>query len=285
MRITLNLPIASCIAGLAFFTGCSKQLAPESTGKKPGISQKIKATGFEVDDNPAWVEDFNQKDGFDTTIWSKIPAGKSDWDKHMSDNNACYAMRDGKLVLRGIVNPNTSIDSRPYLTGGVQSKDKKDFGLGRIEIRAKFSSARGAWPALWMLSSTGNYPEGGEIDIMEHLNYDKLVYQTIHTKYTLANGNPNVPQRFAQVPIAEGFNTYAIEKHQDSIVFFVNNKRSFAYPRTTTNQFPFADVNHYLLLDMQLGGSWVGHVDPTTLPVEMEIDWVKFYPLRKVSGL
>jgi hypothetical protein len=28
---------------------------------------------------------------------------------------------------------------------------------------------------------------------------------------------------------------------------------------------------------MQLGGSWVGAVDPEDLPVEMEIDWVRFY--------
>jgi hypothetical protein len=26
---------------------------------------------------------------------------------------------------------------------------------------------------------------------------------------------------------------------------------------------------------MQLGGAWVGSVDPDDLPVEMEIDWVR----------
>ena len=31
----------------------------------------------------------------------------------------------------------------------------------------------------------------------------------------------------------------------------------------------------YLLIDMQLGGAWVGSVDPNDLPVEMEIDWVR----------
>lgn len=32
---------------------------------------------------------------------------------------------------------------------------------------------------------------------------------------------------------------------------------------------------------MQLGGSWVGAVDPKQLPVEMHIDWVRFYKKRK----
>ena len=28
---------------------------------------------------------------------------------------------------------------------------------------------------------------------------------------------------------------------------------------------------------LQLGGSWVGKVDPEDLPVEMAVDWVRFY--------
>jgi hypothetical protein len=31
------------------------------------------------------------------------------------------------------------------------------------------------------------------------------------------------------------------------------------------------------MIDMQLGGSWVGKVDPKDLPVQMIIDWVKVY--------
>ncbi|MBB6498758.1 glycoside hydrolase family 16 protein [Pedobacter cryoconitis] len=261
---------------LPALTACWKRPVTNlSGGKRLTVINSLK-----ISEHPAWVEDFNQTGSFDTSKWSKISGGTSDWDKHMSDRSECYAIRDGKLVLRGFVNPDLKRDPRPYLTGGISTKGKVDFDLGRIEIRAKFSSGKGAWPALWMVQSTGTYPSGGEIDMMEHLNYDKAVYQTIHTAYTLANGNPNVPQRFAHVTFNENeFNTFAVEKYQDSVVFYVNNKRSFAYLRTPINQFPFADVKHYLLLDMQLGGSWVGTIDPKTLPVEMEIDWVKYYPL------
>lgn len=45
--------------------------------------------------------------------------------------------------------------------------------------------------------------------------------------------------------------------------------------------YTFTDKKFYLLLDMQLGGSWVGEVDPSDLPVEMEIDWVRFYQKKK----
>ena len=54
------------------------------------------------------------------------------------------------------------------------------------------------------------------------------------------------------------------------------------YPRIETDepgQFPFY-CPYYLLIDMQLGGSWVGQVDPKDLPVEMWVDWVKYYRKR-----
>ncbi|MDR3309387.1 MAG: beta-glucanase, partial [Tannerella sp.] len=67
--------------------------------------------------------------------------------------------------------------------------------------------------------------------------------------------------------------------YPDSLRFDINGLHTFTYPRIETDkadQFPF-DRDFYLLLDMQLGGSWVGSVDPADLPVEMWIDWVRFY--------
>ncbi|GAB3420651.1 glycoside hydrolase family 16 protein [Niabella aquatica] len=231
-----------------------------------------------------WKENFNQSGSFDKTKWSKIPRGTSDWNRHMSDFDSCYDMRDGKLVLRGINNTTLSGDTSKYLTGGVYTKDKVSFGLGRLEIRAKLDNATGAWPAFWLLAQGEKYPNGGEIDMMEHLNEDTIVYQTVHSYYTITLNIKDNPKHGGTASINPGaFNTYAVEKYRDSLVFYVNDKRTFAYPRIETDkkdQFPFADVKHYLLLDMQLGGSWVGRVEPADLPVEMEIDWVRFYKFK-----
>ena len=92
----------------------------------------------------SWEENFNS---LDDTKWSKIPRGTADWQKHMSDLDKLYAIRDGKLVLRGIKNTMLPSDPAEYLTGGIYTKDKVAFGLGRIEIRAKLNAAKGAWPA------------------------------------------------------------------------------------------------------------------------------------------
>jgi beta-glucanase (GH16 family) len=231
-----------------------------------------------------WEENFNRLNGFDTTRWSKIPRGLSDWDRHMSDFDSCYAMRDGKLVLRGIMNNSVPGDTARYITGGVYTKGKVAFGFGRLEIRAKLNGARGAWPAFWLLSQGMGWPDGGEIDIMERLNSDSIAYQTVHSHYTYTL-KMKAPKQGATGRIdPNAFNTYAVELHRDSLVFFINNEKTFTYPRIVTDkegQFPFDKYKYYLLLDMQLGGSWVGKVYQEDLPVEMEIDWVRFYSFKQ----
>ncbi len=228
----------------------------------------------------AWTEDFNGENGFDTAVWSKIPRGTADWNNYMSDCDSCYAVRDGNLVLRGIANHAVPNDTAPYLTGGVYTKGKKVFQGGRIEIRAKLQGAQGAWPAIWMLPDEGTWPDGGEIDIMERLNSDTIAYQTIHTYYTHTLGLDKEPPHGGINAIhPDDYNVYSVDIYPDSLVFAINHQHTFTYPRIETDkegQFPFYRPN-YLMMDMQLGGSWVGEVNAGDLPVEMWIDWVKYY--------
>ena len=227
-----------------------------------------------------WEENFDQINDFDPAVWSKIPRGTADWNNYMSDFDSLYEMRNGNLVLRGIQNLTQPQDTAPFLTGGVYTKGKMGFMDGRLEIKAKLNGATGAWPAFWLLPQEGQWPMGGEIDIMERLNYDNIAYQTVHSHYTYDLGFKTTPPQGSTGPIhPEAYNVYAVEMYADSLCFFINDQPTFTSPRIETDQegqFPFHQP-FYLLLDMQLGGSWVGAVDPTELPVEMSIDWVRFY--------
>lgn len=228
-----------------------------------------------------WQDDFSA-DSLDQTVWTKCGRDKADWCNFMSSDDSLYSVHDGVLTLRGVVNGNLQADTASFLTGGVTTKGLKSFDPPcRVEVTARLRNATGAWPAIWLLPfdvEKHPWPHGGEIDIMEHLNHDTIAYQTIHTHYTLNLGGDSLPQRFATGPIRPGeFNTFAVEILPDSVAFFINDHKTFAYPRTGAEyQYPFL-IPQYLLIDMQLGGSWVGPVDPGQLPVEMDIDAVRYY--------
>jgi hypothetical protein len=226
-----------------------------------------------------WEENFDGNT-FDASRWSKIPRGKPDWQRHMSNFDLCYQVSDGQLILRGLRNEYLPDDTLPYLTGGLWTKDKVNFSCGRLEIRAKLGKAKGAWPAFWMMpSDKSQWPYGGEIDIMERLNSDDYAHQTVHSQYTVVLDIKNPPQSATGKINPDDYNVYAVEMYADSLSFYINGTHTFTYPRIQTDkegQFPF-DREYYLLLDMQLGGKWVGEVEPANLPVEMWIDWVRFY--------
>lgn len=230
-----------------------------------------------------WNDEFDAS-SLDSKTWSKIWRSTAQWAIHMSSNERLYDLDKGDLVLRGMVNDFLPKDTAQYLTGGVWTKNRKKFGFGRIEIRAKFDEASGYWPAIWMLPHNNkaiNWPHGGEIDIMEHFSTDEVVNQTVHSNYTYNLHKGNLPPHAAYPSYRPGeYNTYGVERFQDSLVFFVNGKRTFCYPRYRKGedgQFPFANHDYYLILDAQLGYRGGPAIDKSRLPVELRVDYVRYY--------
>ncbi|SHK07088.1 Glycosyl hydrolases family 16 [Tangfeifania diversioriginum] len=252
---------------------------------------RVFAQNGETDWKLIWEDQF-EGDELDTTRWSLISTQPSqydrapDWKKHMIADERVYAVKNGNFYLTGINNPGIENDDRPFLTGGVESKEKFSFTYGKVEIRAKKECAQGAWPALWMMPEEGVYggwPHSGEIDIMEHLNYDSVIHHTVHTRYTNVLNNTSNPQRGIGNVRADvtQWNIYGLEWHPDVLIWTVNGIETFRYPRVEgldeeMKQWPF-DQPFYFILSQQLGGSWVGEVEPEKLPVFMIVDYVKVF--------
>ena len=216
----------------------------------------------------------------DTGKWSRIPGpGKSPWNKYMSLRDDLVQVVDGNLVLVGVANDDLKADGRPFLTGGVWSKGLFSFTYGKAEIRARFENQKGSWPAFWMLPEGLKWPDGGEIDIVERLNSDAFVYQTCHSAWTFRMGNGKKPPQGGRGDIVQGeYNVFGLERTPDALVWTVNGKETFRYPKTDAHplQWPYT-TPFYFLLDMQLGGDWAGAVDASTLPVRTYIDWVRVW--------
>lgn len=225
-----------------------------------------------------WQDDFAQAK-LDTSTWSYAERRSPDWARYCAGNASTTFVEDGRLHLRGL-RTRTPADTARYQTGCVETKGGFSFTYGKLEVRAKLDGGAGAWPAIWLMPQEGAYggwPRSGEIDVMERLNTDPFVYQTVHSAYTEEERGP---EHFATAPIQQGaFNTYGVAWYPGRLDFFVNGRKTFSYARVEgagTAQWPF-DRAFYIILDQALGGAWVGDVEDEDLPAEMVVDWVKVY--------
>lgn len=234
-----------------------------------------------------WTDDFDSPE-LDPTVWHRIDRGTSDWNNNMSKEDCCYGhdSATGAVILRGLKRPDDVDDTQEYIVGGIETSGLKAFVPPfRVEIRAKLGAARGAWPALWMMpfEPGESWPQCGEIDIIERLNYDNMVYQTVHSGYTQNVSTTNPVNSHTAMINGDDWNVYSITVTRSTVLWEINGKETHRYTRLepeVEGQFPF-NKSWHLKMDMQLGGSWVGPVTGEDLPVEMAIDYVKYYRYYK----
>ena len=269
------------LCALSATIGCSRKEEAPSTKANDDY---LKKEGWDI----VWRDEFDRDDIFSTGIWSKIwTCNTSDWCRTMSKDPSLYEIKNGNLILLGKPSSDSTKEKPKYITGGVFTDGKKYFQNGRLEIRCKLEAHQGAWPALWMIPDD-TWPTGGEIDIVERLNYEPFVHHTVHSTYTQAaksDKSKRTPPSTATAAInPDDYNIYAVELDTDEVRFYVNGTQTFSYARVPgkedQGQFPF-NRPYMLLIDMQLGGNWAGEVKPFTNPVRMYVDWVRFYQKKR----
>ncbi|MBR4995547.1 MAG: glycoside hydrolase family 16 protein [Alistipes sp.] len=269
------------IAMVLMLTASVAMAGNKKTAKVGGYDQPRNLEGWTL----VWADEFNGNE-LDKDSWERCPRNTADWGRHMSKLDSLVKVEDGVLKLYGINRPAEVKDNVPYLTGGVQSRRRHSMQMGRFDVRARFDSGQGFWPAIWLMPDIRiPWPTGGEIDIMEHLNSEDVAYQTVHSQHTVKQYDPYI-KNGSNSPINRNeFNVYSVEIEEDAIKFYINGQPTFTYKKVPglKSQFPYAGHPFYVILSAQLGGSWVGKVDPADLPVRMDVDYVRFYQPKKKS--
>lgn len=168
-----------------------------------------------------------------------------------------------------------------YTSARINSKGKKEFQYGRIEVRAKLATGQGLWPAFWMLGSNISkvgWPLCGEIDILEYVGKEpETIFTTLHTADS--HGASKNTKKDVVKGIEEGFHTFAADWTEDQIAFYIDDSLFYTFSPEKTDEkvWPF-DQPFYIILNLAIGGNFGGEsIDDTVFPQEFVIDYVRVY--------
>src|SRR3984885_10563411 len=151
---------------------------------------------------------------------------------------------------------------------------------GELEVTASIeqpSGGLGYWPAFWMLGP-GQWPENGEIDIMEDVNSLSELSGTVHCGVD-PGGPCNEPNGIGSGLVGcsgcqSGYHTYTMilnrtNTSDESITFYLDGNSYFtvteAQVGTSTWQAAF-DHNLSIILDLAMGGAYPNGVCNCTSP-------------------
>ena len=214
-----------------------------------------------------------------TEYWSLAKRGSDTWNRYMSESYGQSYQKDGYLYLFGMESDGE------YLTGGIESINKFEFTYGQVKCRARFlREPQGNHTGIWMMPSppAQKWPKSGEIDIMEHLDDQSKVFETVHF-WNSSTEEDDKSDTSTTVDNSD-FNVYGVIWDNESVSFTLNGDVVFSYSNDDPGndefsyQYPFTKP-FYLILSQSLGGkgTWEGVIDNKELPAVFQIDWIKVW--------
>ena len=255
-----------------------------------------------------WSDEFDV-DGEPSTEWSyEYGFQRNEELQWYQSQNA--KVKDGCLVIEAkkdfLINPHYEAGSSDwrknrefirYTSSCLTTRFSQQFLYGRFEIRAKIPVASGAWPAIWLLGNKWEWPNNGEIDVMEY--YIKDGQPSI-----LANACWGSTKKWkaiwdsAVIPFthftekdpywADKFHIWRMDWDKEFIRIYLDDEllneidlsKTFNEGYDGNHENPFANdvvgFKHYLLLNLAIGSNG-GDPDDSQFPLRYYIDYVRVY--------
>jgi beta-glucanase (GH16 family) len=256
-----------------------------------------KAVGFEYDYETLnyqllWFDEFNSTTSDKPSIlkWT-YQTGGGGW----GNNELQYytqglnsSVGDGLMTITA---KKETVGDNEYTSSRMNSA--QNWLYVKIEVRAKLPQGAGTWPAIWMMpqhSAYGNWPNSGEIDIMEHVGTSmKRVHFSIHSERY--NHKIGTQKTFVTtVPgVSTDFHVYGVEWLPDKINFTVDGVLKWTYNPSqfvacpTAKEWPF-DKPFHLILNIAVGG-WGGTPYSGFVSESMQFDYVRVYQATELRGI
>ena len=251
-------------------------LDPESSSSSATVSSSSESPYL-------WNDEF---DTIDTTKWTfEIGTGASGWGnnewQYYTGRSENAYVQDGILHIRA---NKEDYEGAKYTSARMITKGKYSFTYGTVEARIALPVGKGIWPAFWMLGENidaVSWPACGEIDIIEAINDENIVYGTNHwqTEGNQANYGNNTNDFHGakkELDITQ-FHTYKMVWNSEVIAMYVDD---FKYHEISIKESAGGtDAFHkpqFFILNVAVAGNWPGfEVDDTQFPNEMLVDYIR----------
>ena len=272
-------------------TANSSSVATSSANDIASSSSGITSSGnISSESNPGespylWHDEFDG-DNIDSEKWTfEIGTGASGWGnnewEYYTDRKENAYVQDGILHIRAT---KEDYEGSKYTSARMITKGKFSFTYGTVEARIALPVGKGIWPAFWLLGQNidaVSWPACGEIDIIETVNSENIVYGTNHwangTEYaTYGNNTGNYRDQKFELDVTQ-FHNYKFTWDEKYIRMFVDD---FMYHEILienntgdTEEFhkPF-----FFILNVAVAGNWPGfEVDDAQFPNEMLVDYIR----------
>jgi len=288
----LKASLLAVASGIAI-VGCATadedmNLGAKEASKVSYTLEQVPPAGYDL----VWADEFNGEGLPDASKWAyDTHANKGGW----YNNELQYysearlknsRQEDGVLIIEAHAEELDEMEDwggQEFTSARLITDGKQTWTYGFYEISAKLPCAYGSWPAIWTLGTAEdkNWPEIGEIDIMEHVGRDPgTVHGTLHTKDFNHTINTQRANQIYVDDVCEAFHRYQLHWTPEKIAIGMDDEMYFELKNNGEGygSWPFDDP-HYLLLNVAVGG-WGGEpdqIDKADFPVRMEVDYVRVW--------
>lgn len=244
-----------------------------------------------------WSDEFDKDGRPDSSNWN-FEQGferneEAQW--YQPENARCEG---GLLIIESrrerVANPNYSPQSddwrlnreyAEYTSSSLLTRGLHSWVFGRFEMRARIDTRPGLWPAFWTLGVNGDWPHGGEIDIMEY--YRGMLLANIawggEQKWQAVWDSYRKPLAELNDPAWSGkFHVWRMDWDQEAIRLFLDDTLMNAAALSTTinkdpeGKNPFLQAQ-YIIVNLAVGGTSGGDPSHTMFPARYEIDYIRVY--------
>lgn len=169
-----------------------------------------------------------------------------------------------------------------YTSSAIETYGKKKFHYGSIVIKAKIDTVTGSWPAIWTLGVNGQWPDNGEIDIMEFYQVDQQPTILANVNWgTWSTTHHKLDDFLKKDPHwSDKFHIWRMDWNKEGISLYLDNKLmnqvDFAKekPLNADGENPFLKP-HYLLLNLAVDKRV--EASEINFPIQYQVDYVRYY--------